>query len=160
MNTTSSMNAAKPHAMTGRDHKIGCACGLTKGQRIVSWVAQIVAAAIMAQTLFFKFSGAPEPVYIFTTLGAEPWGRYGTGIAELIAAVLLLMPRTAAFGGIMGMGLMFGAIGSHLTKLGIVVKDDGGLLFGLAIVTFIASAVVVVLRRDQVLGLIARLRGK
>lgn len=160
MNTTSSMNSSAPAAMNSHNHTIACACPLSKGQRITSWIAQIIAAAIMAQTLFFKFSGAPEPIYIFTTLGAEPWGRYGTGIAELIAAVLLLVPRTAAFGGLMGMGLMFGAIGSHLTKLGIVVKDDGGLLFALAIVTFIASAVVVVLRRDQVYGLVARLRGK
>jgi hypothetical protein len=116
---------------------------------IVSWIAQVVAAGIMAQTLFFKFTGAEEAKYIFTTLGAEPWGRIGTGVAELVAAVLLLIPRTAAVGAVVTLGLMVGAIGSHLTKLGIVVKDDGGLLFTLGIVTFVCAGVVLVIRRNS-----------
>lgn len=135
-----------------------CALGLNRGAQITSWVAQITAAVIMAQTLFFKFSGAEEPIYIFTKLGAEPWGRYGSGVMELIAAVLLLIPRTAIFGAILGIGLMVGAIGAHLTKLGIVVKDDGGLLFALGIITFVACAVVLVIRRGQVMGLLGLLR--
>lgn len=122
---------------------------MTPTTKIVSWVCQIAAAAIMGQTLFFKFTGAEEPVYIFTKLGAEPWGRYGTAVMELIAAILLLYPKTAAIGAVLGMGLMFGAIGSHLTKLGIVVKDDGGLLFALGIITFVASAVVLWIRRAE-----------
>ncbi|MDX2117852.1 MAG: DoxX family protein [Planctomycetota bacterium] len=122
---------------------------MTPTTKIVSWVCQIAAAAIMGQTIFFKFTGAEEPVYIFTKLGAEPWGRYGTAVMELIAAILLLYPKTAAIGAVLGMGLMFGAIGSHLTKLGIVVKDDGGLLFALGIITFVASAVVLWIRRPE-----------
>ena len=121
--------------------------------KITSWILQVVAAAILAQTLFFKFSGAEESRYIFTNLGAEPWGRVATGLAELIAVVLLLAPRFVVFGALLSTGLMAGAIGSHLAKLGIVVKGDGGLLFGLAVTVFLCSAVTLVIRRRQLPGL-------
>jgi len=117
---------------------------------ITSWILQLIAAAILAQTLFFKFSGAAESKFIFTTLGAEPWGRVATGCAELVAVVLLLAPRTITLGSLLAFGLMTGAIGSHLTKLGIVVQNDGGLLFGLALAVFACSAVVLVLRRREI----------
>jgi len=116
----------------------------------VSWTLQVVAAAILAQTLFFKFSGAEESKYIFSTLGAEPWGRVATGFAELVAVVLLLAPPTVALGALLSVGLMTGAIGAHLTKLGILVRDDGGLLFGLATTVFVCSAAVLVIRRRQI----------
>jgi len=115
----------------------------------VSWACQLVAALILLQTLFFKFTGAAESVYIFETLGAEPWGRYLSGIAELVAALMLLVPGMAALGGALGAGVMVGAIGSHLTKLGIDVQGDGGLLFGMACVVFLCCAVVSFLRRDS-----------
>ena len=121
-----------------------------KRHRNVTWTFQIIAAAILFQTLFFKFTGAEESVYIFTKLGAEPWGRIGSGIAELIAAGLLLSGRFSIYGAGMAMGAMAGAIGSHLTKLGIEVKDDGGLLFALAWTVFLASALVVWLRRSEI----------
>ena len=117
---------------------------------ITSWILQLIAAAILAQTLFFKFNGAAESQFIFTTLGAEPWGRVATGCAELVAVVLLLAPRTITLGSLLALGLMTGAIGSHLTKLGIVVQNDGGLLFGLALAVFACSAVVLVLRRREI----------
>lgn len=123
---------------------------LSKTQTIVSWILQLVAAAILFQTLFFKFTGAEESVYIFTRLGLEPWGRIGSGVTELIACVLLLTPRTVPLGAILALGVISGAIVSHVTKLGIVVKGDGGLLFALAIVVFVASAVVLVIRRAQI----------
>ena len=129
---------------------------LTRGQLAVSWCLQILAAGILLQTLFFKFSGAEESVYIFSTLGAEPAGRIGSGIVELIASVLLLVPSTVAFGAALAIGLMSGAIASHLMVLGIVVKDDGGLLFGLAVTVFVSSAVVLYLRRAD-LPLVGRL---
>jgi hypothetical protein len=113
-------------------------------------VLQLVVAGILLQTLFFKFTGAPESVYIFSTLGAEPWGRIASGIAELIAAVLLLVPATATVGAVLAMGLMAGAIMSHLTVLGIEVRGDGGLLFGLAVTVFVASAVVLLIRRGEI----------
>ncbi|MEX0324387.1 MAG: DoxX family protein [Puniceicoccaceae bacterium] len=87
-------------------------------KNIISWILRIVAAVILLQTLFFKFTAAPESVELFTRLGMEPYGRIGTGIVELIASVLLLVPRTTIYGAILGIGLMVGAIGSHFTKLG------------------------------------------
>lgn len=123
---------------------------MNKTQKIVTWVAQLVAAVILLQTLFFKFTAAPESVYIFSTLGIEPVGRIGSGVAELIAAVLLLIPRAAWAGAVLGMGVMAGAILSHLTKLGIEVQGDGGELFALAVIVLVACAVVVLLRRKEV----------
>jgi putative oxidoreductase len=118
--------------------------------KTVSWLFQVIAAAILAQTLFFKFRGSEESKYIFTLLGVEPWGRVVTGCAELGAIVLLLAPRTVTLGALLSLGLMIGAIGSHLVKLGIVVRDDGGLLFSLALTVFMCSAVVLFLRRGQI----------
>ena len=117
--------------------------------KALDWLLRIAAAAILLQTLFFKFTGAPESVHIFETMGIEPWGRYASGIAELVAAVLLLLPRTVAVGAAMGAGIMVGAIGSHLTKLGIVVQDDGGTLFALAVVVFVACCVSLWLHRRE-----------
>jgi hypothetical protein len=117
---------------------------------VVSWVLQIVVSVILLQTLFFKFTGAPESVYIFSTLGAEPWGRIGSGVVELFAAILLLVPATIAIGAVLSLGVMVGAIMSHLTVLGIEVQGDGGLLFALALTVFAGSAVVLVLRRRDI----------
>jgi len=122
---------------------------LSKTQLALSWVLQLAAAGILLQTLFFKFTGAEESVYIFTTLGAEPWGRIGTGVVELIASLLLLVPGTASLGASLALGIMTGAILSHLTVLGIQVKGDGGLLFGLALIVFACSAIVLAIRRAQ-----------
>lgn len=123
---------------------------LSRGQQILSWALQVTAAVILLQTLFFKFTAAEESVYIFSTLGLEPAGRIGSGIVELIAAILLLVPSTVTLGAVLALGVMTGAILSHLTVLGVVVKDDGGLLFGLAIAVFVSAAVVLLLRRGEV----------
>lgn len=117
---------------------------------IASWILQVIVAIILFQTLFFKFTGAEESKHIFRTLGLEPWGRIGSGVVELVAVVLLLIPRTAVFGAILSLGVISGAIMSHLTKLGIVVQNDGGLLFGLALVVFFGSLGVVAIRRAQI----------
>lgn len=116
---------------------------------ITSWLVRAVVAVILLQTLFFKFTGAPESVYIFKTVGQEPWGRYGSGVVELIAAILLFLPSLVPVGAGLALGVMSGAILFHLTKLGIVVQDDGGLLFGLALIVWAGSALVLGLyRRD------------
>lgn len=114
-----------------------------------SWLLQIVVAIILLQTLFFKFTGAEESVYIFSTLGLEPWGRYASGVAELIAAVLLLVPGYVPYGALLSLGVISGAIMSHLTKLGIEVKGDGGLLFALAVTVFVCSVAILVIRRGE-----------
>ena len=116
---------------------------------LASWFCQLVAAGILLQTLFFKFSAAEESVYIFSTLGLEPVGRIGSGIVELAASILLLIPLAAPVGALLAMGTMAGAIVSHLTVLGIEVKGDGGLLFALALTVFVCSAVVLFLRRTH-----------
>jgi hypothetical protein len=123
---------------------------LTRTQTVISWILQIAVAIILFQTLFFKFTGAEESKYIFSTVGAEPWGRIGSGILELIAVVLLLIPSTVTVGAILAIGAASGAILSHLTKLGIVVKDDGGLLFALAISVFISSAIILLIHRTEI----------
>lgn len=117
---------------------------------IVSWICRIIVAIILLQTLFFKFTGAEESKYIFSTLmGAEfeAYGRIGSGIVELVAVILLFIPGTAWLGALIALGTISGAIFSHLTKLGIVVKDDGGLLFGLAITVFVLSAIILFIHR-------------
>ena len=125
---------------------------LSKRKKTVSWLLQIVVAIILLQTLFFKFTGARESVYIFSALGLEPWGRIGSGIAELIASVLLLIPSTAAIGAILALGVISGAIMSHVAKLGIKLEavGDGGELFALAVVVFVASAVILFIRRREI----------
>ena len=123
---------------------------MTRKINYVSWLLQLIVAAILLQTLFFKFTGAAESVYIFKTLGAEPWGRIGSGVVELIAAALLMFPRTVTLGALLALGTISGAIVSHVTKLGIVVQDDGGLLFGLALVVFVCSAVILWMRRREI----------
>ncbi len=117
---------------------------------------RLSAAVILAQTLFFKFTGAEESVYIFETVGQEPWGRYGSGVVELIACVLLFT-RWKAVGAGLAMGVMSGAIFFHLTKLGVEVKGGGGLSFGLALLTWAASAGVPWLHRRELPVIGARL---
>lgn len=115
-----------------------------------SGIFQLIAAAILFQTLFFKFTGAAESKHIFTVLGVEPWGRIGLGMVELVAVALLVTHRYAVHGALLSLGVMSGALLSHLTGLGVVVQDDGGLLFALAVTVFGASAIVVWLRRFQI----------
>jgi putative oxidoreductase len=141
-----------PHAHTG------CNCVFTPARMetlstpllVTSWICRLAAAAILLQTLYFKFSGAEESVYIFTKIGLEPWGRYASGVAELFAAVLLLFPGVTWLGALIAVGVMVGAIGSHLTKLGIVVKDDGGLLFALALIVLVCSVATLFIHRRQI----------
>lgn len=105
-----------------------------------TWILRIIVAAILLQTLFFKFGAAAESIYIFSTLGVEPYGRIGSGIAELIVVILILVPKTTFIGALGGCIIMIGAILSHLFILGIEVQNDNGFLFILAIITLICCA--------------------
>jgi len=133
---------------------------LSKPATIVSWIFQIVIAFILGQTLFFKFTGAPETVALFEVLGAEPMGRYATALAELVCVILLLVPKTHVIGAIGSLGVISGAIMAHITKLGIsidpvalgnegLVPLEGPSLFTMAMVVFVSSLVVLVIRRSQ-----------
>ncbi len=125
---------------------------VSRTANVISWIFQIAAAAILFQTLFFKFSGAPESVYIFSTLGVEPWGRIGSGAAELIAVALLLIPSTKVYGALFSIAIISGAILSHLAILGITLPavGDHGELFALAVGVFVACVVVLVIHRREI----------
>ncbi len=118
-------------------------------KNIISWILRLAAALILLQTLFFKFTGAPESIYIFEQVGMEPWGRYGSGVVELIASGLLLWPRTVGLGALMGIGVISGAIFFHLTSLGIEVQGDGGILFYLAVIVFLCCAILLKMYWEQ-----------
>lgn len=121
---------------------------------ILPWILRLLVAGILLQTLFFKFTAAPESVYIFSTLGIEPFGRIGSGVAELIAAILILLPRTTLLGALLSTGVMFGAIASHILILGFEVQNDGGTLFILALITFICSVALVFIHKNQISNLL------
>lgn len=121
---------------------------------IIQWLFRLTAAIILLQTLFFKFTAAEESVYIFSTLGMEPYGRIGSGIVELIAAILILIPRTTLLGALMGAGVILGAILSHLFVLGIEVKNDGGELFVLAIITFLCCIALIYWNKNRLVNLL------
>lgn len=120
-----------------------------KSKIIISWLLRVTAAIILLQTLYFKFTAQPESVELFTKLGVEPWGRIMTGVFELIASILLIIPSTVFAGALLGTGLMTGAILSHLTILGIESKNDGGQLFMLAIAVLLCCAGLLILYKDH-----------
>jgi putative oxidoreductase len=129
-----------------------------KTKNIISIALRLTVAIILLQTLFFKFTAHPDSVHIFTALGVEPWGRITLGIIELLTAMLILMPRTQVLGMLVSVGIIIGAIGSHLLVLGINVSNDGGKVFALAIVVFIASVIYLWMHKEQVLFLIKNKR--
>lgn len=122
---------------------------------IIIWTLRLLAALIMLQTLYFKFSGHEQSIRLFTQLGMEPWGRIGTGVMELIASALILFPGTTGYGAALGAGLMAGAIFFHLTSLGIVFDGDAW-LFIYAVTCFLCCAILLIIYRRQVLQLVSR----
>jgi len=135
--------------------------------KLIFWAIRIIPAIIMLQTLYFKFSAAPEPIHIFTTLLGkyEAFGRIGTGIIELIAGILLLYPRTSVFGAILGVSTMAGAVFSHLFLLGINVQyydaeskliNDKGSLFLSALITLACCLVIIFQQRQYLLSFIKK----
>ena len=127
---------------------------------IISWILRIAAAAILLQTLYFKFTGQPESVILFSKLHAEPWGRLGSGVVELIASIMLLIPATVFIGALLGIGVMTGAIAAHLFVIGIESQGDGGELFTLAIIVFICCLSLLVLYKEQGLSYYQRFTRK
>jgi uncharacterized membrane protein YphA (DoxX/SURF4 family) len=121
----------------------------------VLWICRVVAALLLLQTLYFKFTGAEESVFIFSQMGIEPWGRYLTGTAELIASALILFPATSVIGAVVAAGIMFVAIISHLFILGVEVRGDGGLLFAYACIVLVASVYIIITGRHQLLAFFA-----
>ncbi|PZR32854.1 MAG: DoxX family protein [Azospira oryzae] len=127
-------------------------------KNVFLWISRLLAAMIMLQTLYFKFTASEESVYIFSAIGMEPWGRIAVGIMELIASLLLIITSTAWLGALLSLGLMLGAIGMHLTLLGIEVKNDGGYLFILSLIVTVCSLYVLYSEREKIAGVWKRLR--
>lgn len=133
---------------------------MEKGKNLLYWAARLIAAVIMVQTLYYKFTASEESVYIFTTVGMEPWGRIGVGVLELIASVLILLNATAWLGAALALGLMAGAIVMHTTLLGIEIKGDGGQLFIYAIIVALASVVILVFNKHNITELLKKILKK
>lgn len=129
---------------------------ITKTARFISWLFQLLAALILLQTLYFKFTAAPESVYIFESVGMEPWGRYGSGVLELIAGVLLLVPGLSWLGALLGVGVISVALFFHITSLGIEIMGDGGALFYLAVTVFVSCLAILWIRRSEMVNTIKR----
>ncbi len=130
---------------------------MEKLRTLLYWAVRLVAAGIMLQTLYFKFTASEESVFIFTTVGMEPWGRIGVGVLELIASVLLLINRTAWMGAALALGLMGGAMVMHFTILGIEVQGDGGQLFLYALIVTVCSSIVLLYNKARILDLVKNL---
>lgn len=124
--------------------------------KYLSWGLRILAALILIQSLIYKFGGHPDSVLLFTTLGVEPIGRLSLGVIELIVAILILYPRTTLLGAILGVVVMTGALGVHFFQIGIIFNKDGGKLFGLALVCFLACAGQVIILKNQLISFIKR----
>lgn len=133
--------------LTGTRHT---ATGPARAITALSWAPRLLVAGILFQTLFFKFTAAKESVFIFQTLGMEPWGRIGSGVVELVAGILILSPRGVALGAMLATATMTGALGAHLTKLGLIVEGDGGLLFGLALTVMAGSIALLFIHRRRI----------
>jgi hypothetical protein len=129
-----------------------------KLQKIISTSLRILIAIILLQTLYFKFTAHPDSVHIFSELGVEPWGRIGLGIIELITALLILIPRTQIIGVILSLGIISGAIFSHLLVIGLNVSNDGGGLFSLAIIVLVSAVVFLILNKQELIGIIKKFR--
>lgn len=127
-------------------------------KNVISWVLRLTVAIILLQTLYYKFTGHPESVHIFSALGVEPWGRITLGIVELITAILILIPKTKILGIFNSFGIILGAIFSHLLVIGVNVENDGGTLFTLAVIVLICSSILLKLHKDEVLSLINKIR--
>ncbi len=120
-----------------------------KNTKIIGFVLRLVAAIILFQTLYFKFTGHPASMAIFAKLGLEPYGRVATGILELITGVLLLIPRYSLSGAFISIGLMLGAAFSHIWVIGVNVMDDGGLLFSLALIVLVCAILICILQKNK-----------
>ena len=143
-------NPTAAHLFELSKHEAKPAETLSRGQLIASWICCLLAAGIMSETLFFKFTGAQESIYIFKRMGTEPWWRWGQGIWELLASVCLLTRRLKWAGGVLGTGAMLAAILSHMTWLGFSILGDHGLLFGMAVVSFISCCTVLFIHRHEI----------
>jgi putative oxidoreductase len=145
--------------MTFSNGNLGYICNMEKSKTIFYWGVRLIAALIMLQTLYFKFTASEESVFIFTTVGMEPWGRIAVGALELVAAVLILINVTAWLGALLALGLMAGAIVMHLTILGVEVRGDGGQLFLYALIVAVCSGIILIINKKNIFETVKKLLG-
>lgn len=117
----------------------------------ILWVLRLAISAILLQTLYYKFTAHPDSVFIFESLGVEPFGRIGLGIIEFITAILILINSTRILGLLLSLLIILGAIFSHFIVLGLQIANDGGGLFSLAIIVFICSVISLIILKEEVL---------
>ena len=122
----------------------------------ISGILRVTVVVILIQTLYFKFSGHPESVHIFSALGIEPWGRIGLGIIELITALLILFPKTKVIGMVASLGIILGAVFSHILVLGLNVSNDGGALFTLALIVLIATTIFLTIHKNELISFVSK----
>ncbi|MFN8326607.1 MAG: DoxX family protein [Flavobacteriaceae bacterium] len=127
-----------------------------KTKNIISLILRLIVAIILLQTLYFKFTAHPDSVHIFSALGVEPWGRIGLGIVELITAILILIPKTKIIGMVTSLGIILGAVFSHILVLGINVSNDRGALFTLAIIVLLACTIFLIMHKNKLISLIQK----
>jgi len=125
---------------------------------IISWLLRLVVAITLLQTLYFKFTAHPESVHIFSSLGLEPYGSIGVGVAELITSILILIPSTKIYGMLGSLGIILGAIFSHVLVLGLDVGGDGGSLFALAILVLVCSSIFLFMHKIEILELLNKFK--
>jgi uncharacterized membrane protein YphA (DoxX/SURF4 family) len=145
-------NPSAAELLKASKHEVEDADMFSRRQKTVLWICSLVAAGIMIETLFYKFTAAPESVYMFRKMGTEPWMRWTQGLWELLASIGLLFPRIRWAGGVLTTGAMAAAILSHLTWLGYSVQGDHGLLFCMALVTFSCGVTVMLMYRHHIPG--------
>lgn len=124
----------------------------------ISWMLRLTVSVILLQTLYYKFTAHPDSVHIFSVLGVEPWGRIGLGIIELIIAFFILLPKTSLIGMLASLGIILGAVFSHVLVLGVNVSNDGGGLFTLAIIVLIASTIFLFMHKRELILLIQKFK--
>lgn len=141
-------------------------------KRNIDWLPAIAIAIILGGSLPFKFTGAPITDHIFDVVGQflgldffRTSGGYIIGVAELVAVILVLIPKARGLGGLLTSGIMTGAIIFHLfSPLGVTVQyvDENGVmaedgtLFYTAVVAFICGIFLAIRNKDQILGLIGK----
>jgi putative oxidoreductase len=89
-----------------------------KTMNVVLWLLQIAAAGMFVFVGFLKLSGNEQMVGLFAAIGLGQWFRYLTGTLEVAGAILLLIPRTSGLGALMLVGVMIGAVMTHLFVVG------------------------------------------
>ena len=132
-----------------------------KANSLISKLLSIIAAVILLQTLYFKFTAHPQSIRLFTSIGAyihwygaNPYMRIGTGVMELIAGILLLVPSVRFLGALMSLGVISGAIATHLLIPTVGVNFGGDpWLFIMAVIVFVCSFILLIIHKDQGLTL-------